>query len=240
MVSLAIVATVAAGVAPALAGRNETSGAGTEAARFGLLDAGEYYTCAVNNGDILCWGRPSFDWMYAVPTVVTVGGSPFRPGTIRDLSVGGYMYQGTACAIVDGVSVGEVWCWGSNLYGQFANGTNDASTNEYNTPVRAFGNLTGATRVTVGGNHVCVLTSSNGVKCAGDDSSGELGDSTNIAYNAAVDVTDGMAPLTNVISISAGGSTTCAVLNDGSTWCWGDSGMYQSGRITTSNSNVAP
>ena len=128
LVSLAIVATVAAGVAPALAGRNESSGAGTEASRFGLLDAGEYYTCAVNNGDILCWGRPSFDWMYAVPTVVTVSGStPFRPGTIRDLSVGGYMYQGTACAIVDGTSVGEVWCWGANTFGQFGNGTADAN-----------------------------------------------------------------------------------------------------------------
>ena len=131
-----------------MAGKNETAGTSPESPRFGLVDAGEYYTCAVNNGDILCWGRPSVSWTYAVPTVVTTGTNAFRPGTIRDLSVGGSMYQGTACAVVDnGASVGEVWCWGANLSGQFGNGTADPNPNEYNQPVRAFGSLTGITVV---------------------------------------------------------------------------------------------
>lgn len=227
------------GVSQAMAGLNESSGTSTEASRFGLVDAGEYYTCGVNEGDIFCWGRPSWN-IIGVPTQVTVSGAPFRPGTIRDLSVGGSFWQGTACAVVDnGASVGEVWCWGANTFGQFGNNTIDATTNEYNEPVRAFGSLTGATRVTVGGNHVCVLLTGGTVRCAGDNSAGELGNGSTTLSKTPVTVGTGSGNLASVISISAGGATSCAVDQSGATWCWGDSSSYQGGRVSTINSSVA-
>lgn len=76
--------------------------------------------------------------------------------------------------------------------------------------------------ISAGGAHACALLNNGTVKCWGSNSaapmsSSILGDGTNIDKNIPVQVLG----LDNAISVSAGASHTCSVLEDGGVMCWG-------------------
>lgn len=94
--------------------------------------------------------------------------------------------------------------------------------------VRAAGNfepLTGATQLSAGRSHACVVTARGGVKCWGLNADGQLGDGTQ--ENAYVPVS--VVGLTDIVSVSAGGSHTCAVNTAGGVKCWGNNFLSQLG-----------
>jgi len=72
--------------------------------------------------------------------------------------------------------------------------------------------------LTAGSGHTCAVTASRGVKCWGDNTSGQLGDGTNISRSAPVDV---LGLSSGVTAVAAGPDHTCAVMADGSVKCWG-------------------
>jgi alpha-tubulin suppressor-like RCC1 family protein len=87
-------------------------------------------------------------------------------------------------------------------------------------------------RVAAGAGHTCALLANGTVKCWGvDNSSGQLGDNTQMAHAVPAAVTG----LTNVAALDAGRDTTCAILGDGTVKCWGANGDGQIGDNTKSN-----
>lgn len=68
-------------------------------------------------------------------------------------------------------------------------------------------------------NHTCVAITPSNVKCWGYNDSGQLGNGqkSDIPVHSAVSVLD----INDVQKIVAGGSGTCALLNDSSVECWG-------------------
>lgn len=83
---------------------------------FSVISAGDHFTCAVEEGSALCWGRGDSHQLgngEAVnrlePTLVA-GNLDFA-----SVSAGG----GFACGLTGN---GEIYCWGSNDYGQLATG----------------------------------------------------------------------------------------------------------------------
>ena len=73
-------------------------------------------------------------------------------------------------------------------------------------------------RVTSGEAHNCALTTTKAVHCWGWNIDGQLGDGTTRPTTVPVTLT-GLE--SGVQSIAAGGSHTCALLEDGTLTCWG-------------------
>jgi hypothetical protein len=75
--------------------------------------------------------------------------------------------------------------------------------------------------VACGTGHTCVImTATNGVRCWGDNTNGQLGDGTTASRSAPSPYD--IPSFTGVTSISAGAHYTCALMGTASAWCWGD------------------
>ena len=131
------------------------------------------------------------------------------------------------CAVVDGAAM----CWGLNTHGQVG----DSTTADRNVPAPVSGLGSGIIAISAGGQHSCALTAAGGVKCWGENSTGQLGDSTTTQRNTPVDVV-GLS--TGVTAVAAGWSHTCAALTAGGVMCWGANGFGQLGDGTTTPSTV--
>jgi alpha-tubulin suppressor-like RCC1 family protein len=111
---------------------------------------------------------------------------------------------------------GNLKCWGSSYA---------------NKPISVFGETDKFISVAVGSGHSCLLDKNFGVKCWGNNSSGQLGvaDLTGITKSAPVNV-DGLS--SGVIQVAVGGSHSCALLATGGVKCWGQNGKGQVGNGT--------
>jgi len=115
-------------------------------------------TCAlITAGDAKCWGQ-SYG---SVPQNVTglSGGVTITVGIAH------------ACVLTP---EGGVKCWRQNGSGQLGDGT----TTDRTTPVDVSGLPSGVAAVAAGGLHTCALTTAGGIKCWGNNESGQLGDGT--------------------------------------------------------------
>jgi alpha-tubulin suppressor-like RCC1 family protein len=84
--------------------------------------------------------------------------------------------------------------------------------------------------VATGSYHSCAINAAGGVQCWGMNTSGQLGDGTTTNRTTPVAVS-GLS--SGVVSIAAGGSSTCALTNAGAVLCWGANSSGQLGDGTT-------
>jgi alpha-tubulin suppressor-like RCC1 family protein len=133
----------------------------------------------------------------------------------------------------------DVWCWGDNSSGQLGVGT----TTDSALPVRAsaVGGLKGAFTIAVaaGRAHSCALTldledEGSDVFCWGDNSSGQLGDSSLTSRSRPAQVA------TDVLQVVAGEDHTCVLTLDLTVSCWGRNDVGQLGGGTVSAAEPTP
>ncbi|MDP7112230.1 MAG: hypothetical protein QGH45_09710, partial [Myxococcota bacterium] len=203
------------------------------------LSSGLHHTCAaLDDGSVRCWGDNTYGQLGdgttdSSTTPVTVG---LPSGRSAIAVAAGYSHS---CAVLDN---GSVACWGQNGYGQLGDGSTDSSHSPVTAAMPGGAN---ATAVVIGyqslDSHTCAMLDDGSMACWGFNGHGQLGDNATASRaSPAVSTVLGDA---NVVAISAGGSHTCAVLDDGAAGCWGDNTFSQTGAPVsappTSLSNVS-
>ncbi len=167
------------------------------------------------------------------PSAADGNEAPAAPTAFRSLSAGGTH----TCAVL---ASGAVKCWGDDEYGQLGLGDqidrgDDPGEMGDALPVVDLGNGRAATAISAGYRHTCAVLDNGKVKCWGAGANGRLGlgDSANRGelpgeMGGALPAVDLGAGRT-ATAISAGGSHTCALLDNGSVKCWGANSYGQLG-----------
>jgi alpha-tubulin suppressor-like RCC1 family protein len=129
------------------------------------------------------------------------------------------------CALV---TSGDVYCWGSNNYGQLGNGTTKNSSRPVAvSAVGGKGRLTGVASVVADafgyGSQYCAVLRSGGVDCWGLNGDGQLGNGTTKQSDTPVAVlaVGGTGLLTGAKQVQPEIYGFCARLSSGGTACWG-------------------
>jgi alpha-tubulin suppressor-like RCC1 family protein len=145
------------------------------------IACGSRHTCAVTTSGAMCWGDNSSGQLgdgTNVQRLQPVGVSGLDSGAAS--IVAGHFHS---CAITTG---GAAKCWGANESGQLG----DGSTTDRSTPVPVFGLDTGVAAISMGLEVTCALTTKGAVLCWGDNSSGQLGDGTDMNHLTPVRVVE--------------------------------------------------
>jgi alpha-tubulin suppressor-like RCC1 family protein len=192
------------------------------------ISAGESHTCALTTGGgVKCWGVAG-DVDFNGVTDLRDMTTKYIPGLSSGVTA---IASGDAhtCALT---TEGGVKCWGENGYGQLG----DIAHIPHNKPINYVrGLFDGVTAIAGGGNHACALMVAGGVKCWGDNRSGQLGDGSRNQSNNPVDVS-GLPR--GVKAVVLGMSHTCALMAGGEVKCWGDNLAGQLGDGTKIPSNT--
>jgi len=192
------------------------------------LALGANFTCAIfESGQVGCWGRNNVGQLGTV-----------TPGNLVNLGVlharkiaAGWDHT---CVIL---SDGTVGCWGGNSCGQLGvqlgteNCTVADSAYRDTVQIHAFGGTIRAIDITAGDKFTCVLMEDASVKCWGQNDVGQLG--ANISNTNSTSLGPQNTVLTGLpakpVTLSSGRKHTCALLANGSVFCWGNNNRGQLG-----------
>ncbi len=94
--------------------------------------------------------------------------------------------------------------------------------------------------VSTGNGHTCAILGNGSLACWGDDSFGQLGTGSSTddeTEPVLIDMPGGL----DAVEVSAGNTLTCAILEDGFPYCWGDNTYYAlgNGQQTSEETPVA-
>lgn len=174
------------------------------------IAAGWAHTCALTNtGVVKCWGDNSDGQLgdgttssHTTPTDVLL-----PTNNISAIAAG----DAHTCALgTDGI----VKCWGTNNMGELGNGNKGNTL----TPVDVTGLSSDVQAIAVDAFHTCMLSTQGGIKCWGNNYSGQLGDGTTNNQQIPNDVS-GLT--SNVSAVTVGDAHSCALTTDGGVKCWG-------------------
>ena len=173
-------------------------------------------TCTLHSdGRLLCWGDNHYGNINDTEHLVATNRpqAVSLPEPVLDFGMG----QNHTCALLQN---GEVYCWGSNQFGQLKpieEQDSEFLTHHPPTPIRDL--PPDGIQLYVGSFHACLLTDDNEVYCWGQNSAGQLGAGFTSTSETPLQVR-GLPD--NISRLIQGGGTTCALTADNQLWCWGN------------------
>ncbi|HWI06438.1 MAG TPA: hypothetical protein VNT54_02850, partial [Solirubrobacteraceae bacterium] len=235
---VAVLLLTAAAMLPGGAGAEQASQPSSPAA--GWMTTGAYHSCAVVSAAVRCWGYGGNGQLgYGDLTSVgdddepgSFGPVDFGPGRAAIAISAGNVHT---CALVDdgagAAGDGVVHCWGFGGNGRLGYG-NTAIVGDNETPGSVGPVDLGAGRtaraISAGDGHSCAVLDDGRLRCWGFGLDGRLGlndvddvgDDESPGSRGPIDFGEGLT----VTAVAAGGSHTCAILDDGTVRCWGFGG----------------
>ena len=213
------------------------------------ISAGGQHTCVLTEeGGVKCWGGNSVGQLGDGTTI-----SRIEPAGVAGLTAGVQAIAagfGHTCALT---SAGAVKCWGDNIVSALGAESSETCMSAFGdphscstTPLDVETLDGGVAALSTFGASTCALMEDTSVKCWGQNGSAELGDGTfgNIRRTPMDVCADALceAPLTGVAAIEAGGSHTCALMENGGVKCWGTSyfGQLGDGDLEDINARTTP
>ncbi len=215
------------------------------------IAANQHHTCALlTDKTVKCWGnndqgqvgngvRSNTPVSSPSDVIKTVGGTS-KLSNVAKIALG----HGYSCALLEN---GNAKCWGLNNNYQLGDGT------RANRLVPAYvkngsSYLSKVTDISAGYNHTCAATEDSLLKCWGENSTGQLGNTTSVTSSAPVDIAiagskkQPLLNIDNVKQVAAGPHHSCAVLHDKTVKCWGrnDNAQIGSGAVTAGTSPQPP
>jgi len=131
-----------------------------------VVAAGGWHTCALTTaGGVKCWGWNDHGQLGDGTTA-----DHWTPVEMVNLTSGASAVTAGATYTCALTTARGIKCWGANDSGQLGDGT----TTEHWTPVEVVDLTSGVSAVAAGGAHTCALTNAGGLKCWGENGSGQL------------------------------------------------------------------
>ncbi len=205
------------------------------------VSTGMSHTCALqSDGRVKCWGDNTYGQLgqknislSALPIEVT----GLKEGA-KAIAVGGQH----SCALL---LSGQIKCWGKNDNGQLGNGT-IGGYKGVSDPVIVVG-LAGEVKSLISGaNHTCVVLKNGQMQCWGSNEYGQTGSAPNVSGSSNNQPTPTIVQNLpgKVMFANAGKAHSCAVIEDGSVYCWGSNirgqlGIGETARISAVRKAIA-
>lgn len=177
--------------------------------------AGARHSCALlETGNIRCWGEGKLGQLGRGPDLAGTYIPKDVIGVERVIDLdAGYYFN---CALLES---GQISCWGSDAEGQLGN---NLLPNDPRNPPTLVEDIDNATAIVTGGKHACARLEDSTAKCWGWNSYGQIGSGKPDAANRSTP--DVVVGLDGIEKLAAGLHNTCAILEDGTLWCWGYDG----------------
>lgn len=173
------------------------------------------YTCGVKtDNSVWCWGDNR-------DANLSIGYESFSDTLVPTATIG----LGTASSVVDGCILktnGTIQCWGPNSYGKAGNGGAGNLIKPFayveGGPWKSFSGGINS----MNGGTMCAIQTNDTLWCWGyaEDGSTGIGPTTEISIPLPTPVSGGGTWK----KVSTNASTSCAIKNDNTLWCWGDFG----------------
>jgi len=209
----------------------------TNATTLSTDDGGGTYCAVLATGDIDCWGSGT-EGELGDESVTSSDTAESVVGISSAASVTGGYYG--FCATL---ATGGVDCWGDNSYGEIGDGTIDSpeTCDVYaycSDAPQAVTGIANAVSVTSVSYAYCVLLTSGGVECWGQNADGDFGNGTSTGPLACFttyscyDTPQPVSGIADATQLTSGYYGFCVVLASGDIDCWGDNERGQLGNGT--------
>jgi alpha-tubulin suppressor-like RCC1 family protein len=213
--------------------------------RVKSLSVGYYHACVLlRSGSIRCWGAGGYGQLGQGSSSNLADGPNEMGDQLPNVELGTtspvtkvFAGQLNTCALT---ADGRLRCWGDASWCVLANGAGTYVGDEPGEMGEAlvpmdFGTTQAVVDVAFGNSHACALFVDGSLKCWGNNYYGQLGGSDVENRGDQPGEMGSALPFVDLgtgrraVAVSAGGSQTCAVLDDQTLKCWGEATAGQLG-----------